>query len=1009
LGIQSYSSEVKFQAWKRQSSKTKSIYAIGNYKIKSHSAYSEIQSFHATWSTIINNSFSWWSFIKTSPLLELYARAYYALQNLFVLVLQKDICLIKCQEINLSLKRNMFKKHDFAVYIKNLKDGCLLIMSLILCIVLIYHIVAFQIASLLAYFLAWYFVKTLYLPFKGLSFLYYNIKTVVCKFSFNTKKSRSKLIKCFSKPIGGGISNIFILNELSPYINMGSSFDVDVKFKFVNHILQTTAYELQKTNPFLLVCNLPLLDLASKLVISDLKNISKSHNIAIYSKMKREDIQNEIKNHSCNNCQNFVSVFEIVDELAKEKKAKEKNIEAVKRYQAKNSEKYKAANLEAVQKHQAKNPEKYKTAHLEAVQKNQCKDSEKYKEAHLKAVQKNQCKNPEKFKTDNLKAVQKYQGKDSEKYKIANLEAVQKYQEKNSDKIKKANLEAVHQYQKKKAMAFPPLPPSEKLQHTIISDFCNNTAPNKFIESGCAVCGRLTLLTELQKLSDLNLDLSILIQSDITQQERHFIKDPITEIEGPVLDKDLDMICKTCHKSVSKGKVPLMALANGKWLGEVPPQLANLSFAEQLLVARIRHNRCLIRVSSGMRKMRANAIMFENPMPKIYDVLPPSMDEMDDVLAFIYTGPCKPTKDDFKRTPLLVRRKKVSAALEWLKLNHCDYYDLEISYRNLSQYPEDGPPVVVDYHKSTTNKDPESTAVNDIETEDGTETGLCPFVVHGLTGEEFSTKSLKAIKAIALKHLTSSGKILAIGHEKDPQSIYKNPQLFPQMMPWLFPYGLGGIGNTIQQGRLSDMAHKRHLLMYHDKRFQKDPHFPLIAFNHEQIKESTTAGYLLAEKPKFDNISKRLMDVDIEVLTDLIQRMENEERVKPETDEEKLCFQLIKDLDHVGGQVKGSITSKKYMRNEIWSLISFVGAPSWFITFAPADNMHPISLYFADTKETFSPHLREYDERYRLIANNPVAGARFFDFICKMFIKHVLGVGEDHPGFLEIQMHTMEQ
>ena len=32
-----------------------------------------------------------------------------------------------------------------------------------------------------------------------------------------------------------------------------------------------------------------------------------------------------------------------------------------------------------------------------------------------------------------------------------------------------------------------------------------------------------------------------------------------------------------------------------------------------------------------------------------------------------------------------------------------------------------------------------------METEDGTETGSCPFVVHGLTGEEFSTKSLKAI------------------------------------------------------------------------------------------------------------------------------------------------------------------------------------------------------------------------------------------------------------------------
>ena len=68
-----------------------------------------------------------------------------------------------------------------------------------------------------------------------------------------------------------------------------------------------------------------------------------------------------------------------------------------------------------------------------------------------------------------------------------------------------------------------------------------------------------------------------------------------------------------------------------------------------------------------------------------------------------------------------------------------------------------------------------------------------------------------------------------------------------------------------------------------------------------------------------------------------------------------IALDMIKDLDHVGGHVKGSITSKKYMWNEIWSLISFLGAPSWFITFAPADNKHPIALYFADTQQTFCP------------------------------------------------------
>ena len=73
------------------------------------------------------------------------------------------------------------------------------------------------------------------------------------------------------------------------------------------------------------------------------------------------------------------------------------------------------------------------------------------------------------------------------------------------------------------------------------------------------------------------------------------------------------------------------------------------------------------------------------------------------------------------------------------------------------------------------------------------------FIVHGLTGEEYSTKILNALKEIALKHITDNGSVLAIGHKNEPESIYRNPQLLPQMLPWLFPYGLGFIGNTQQK------------------------------------------------------------------------------------------------------------------------------------------------------------------------------------------------------------------
>ena len=69
----------------------------------------------------------------------------------------------------------------------------------------------------------------------------------------------------------------------------------------------------------------------------------------------------------------------------------------------------------------------------------------------------------------------------------------------------------------------------------------------------------------------------------------------------------------------------------------------------------------------------------------------------NEVLAFIFQGPARPTDDDIKCTPMLVRRNNVKDALEWLKLNHVDYEDLYISEETLNTYPLAGIPVEIQY------------------------------------------------------------------------------------------------------------------------------------------------------------------------------------------------------------------------------------------------------------------------------------------------------------------------
>ncbi|PPQ81054.1 hypothetical protein CVT26_006166, partial [Gymnopilus dilepis] len=548
--------------------------------------------------------------------------------------------------------------------------------------------------------------------------------------------------------------------------------------------------------------------------------------------------------------------------------------------------------------------------------------------------------------------------------------------------------------------SFPPSPLDIRRTHQLALAWANAFQPENILETGCTVCGLLHLCKDMREFDSTAYNMDIL-HSPFSRQERRTISDPIKPLDGPLLDDACNLICDPCHQSLKAEKLPLFALANGFWLGKVPDVLCDLTFAEKLLIARVRHNRCVVRVASGRVKMMANVIMFSNPTPVLYNVLPPPKDELDHVLAFVYTGSSMPTEDEKTRTPLLVRRNKVAHALDWLKLNHCDYHDLEISQENLMEYPENGIPFIMQYHASSgeTNRDPLTMSLYDQGEEEGTSDGPCPFTVHGLTGAEYSTMSTKTMKALALRHLQSGGKVLGIGHEGVTESMYDNPQAYPKMFPWLFPYGYGGINQRHLKGKVSSAVHKRNALMYHDKRFQTDVHFPIVAFNHEQMKSSVTGSFLTAKRADFANIADRLSRLSPDTLVDISGRMLAGEVVKPATESEKFCFSLLNDIDHIGGHVDGSMSTKKQRRNELWSLMAFKGAPLWFVTFSPADVKHPLCIYYAGKRLDFQPNVPlSAEERKKLISENPVAAARFFHFMVQAFICHILGMGDGGDG-----------
>lgn len=559
---------------------------------------------------------------------------------------------------------------------------------------------------------------------------------------------------------------------------------------------------------------------------------------------------------------------------------------------------------------------------------------------------------------------------------------------------------------------FPPRPVEKQRMVEMAQEFAVAMSASSVAEGPCAVCGRLKFYTEMTTYEMDKMNLAVLARGHegVAVRERRDPGVSVDVVSGPILCEAGTFvsdgcrymyICKPCLGGIQTRRLPRHALANGLWIGDRPDVLARLGFLEKLLIAKYWHNICVVQLSQGQRKMRANVIVYPQPVIKMFTMLPPPRKQMDLCLAILFAGPVHPSEFDYRRAPLLIRHEYVYEALTWLCCNHKDYRDVEISADNLAQYPEGEPPVKVVYCEGSGDPSAQSLAVYDTGTEKGTDDGECSFAVYGLTGTEVAKMSYEAKVLLAVEWLRSGGRMLSITHDSQPASIYNNPDLYPGMFPWLFPYGLGGIDNSLISTQLGRARQVRHLLLYYDRRFQVDEYFPFVAFNHQQLMASSSAGVVLAKKPYFDDVVDMIMSLNPDVLSMLSEKNKRGEFLRPETAEERRCFDILKHIEFVSGRVQGSLTGRKYMRNELKSLTIDIGVPIYFVTFALPEFNNRLCLYFCGYPIDIlanSTVLPDYNVRLRSVNSNPVASARFFDHMVNCFLQYIVRVGDSRGG-----------
>lgn len=227
--------------------------------------------------------------------------------------------------------------------------------------------------------------------------------------------------------------------------------------------------------------------------------------------------------------------------------------------------------------------------------------------------------------------------------------------------------------------------------------------------------------------------------------------------------------------------------------------------------------------------------------------------------------------------------------------------------------------------------------------------GPIPCTTTGAIDVEGITEDHKARKLSALNAL-KSGSIPFVKYPSgnQPLNTRYNPDIWPMPFPTLLPFGVG----EFQDERLNDrtagtrMAQmksqvQRYLQLY-DKRFQTHPSFMFVMHNTLLRGESSYNSKVAVKRKFFPLIKNELSKVKADTIQELERKLKLNAFHRPESDAEKVAFDLLKHIQWVATHVQGSAPEFTQMREEIRSLSRVHGLPQLFVTINPADAHNPI-------------------------------------------------------------------
>jgi hypothetical protein len=478
--------------------------------------------------------------------------------------------------------------------------------------------------------------------------------------------------------------------------------------------------------------------------------------------------------------------------------------------------------------------------------------------------------------------------------------------------------------------------------------------------------------------------------------------------------------------------IPPRSIANNLWIGDPSASMRRLTLPGRLLTNPIRNRIFVLKLknwadpSTKQRGVKGSCISFpqKNPLAATErDVLPRPLSELPEYLQIIFVGNTKPTEKQLQKM-FKVSADDVTDSLAQWRLNEHRGFSGTWNEANLQSIREckDTTSIIAGCVSFATDDDDRrskatSTALGDTPdsveaTQDAAATDSTPT---DNDDDDYTDDNDVVLESSGILNVDGLGEDRAEGesrafdalfvpHDKDPTTQFDNPDFWVDAFPVLFPYGCGGAEDKSRPVKLSLAQWIRHKLNYYDGRFQTDPSFIYVCYTVLQTRERLTKTHILYKKL----FSKRSTAATNAVTSGQLQvAYSTLKTTKTLYNKGPACnktLDLLKNASIVGANMTGSVFERAACRPELLALVTNKNLPNLFVTINPNDLENPIVSFWngivnGGTDEpamkfnldTLIGDFPKKPDRAKIVGNNPVLPAIFFDTVMNAFLESFLG------------------